>query len=90
MTSYEFEKVAKNAVIKIMKDKRGIDLKIEDLDFVWFAHELGFKKCTLYAKDMGNYYAEVTYNKGTEELYVDIYLKEINICISKDDFNFNA
>ena len=46
MTSYEFEKVAKNAVIKLMKEKHDIDLTMNELEFVWFAHELGYKKCT--------------------------------------------
>lgn len=90
MTSYEFEKVAKNAVIKVMKEQHGIELTIEELDFVWFAHELGFKKCTLWARKMENYYAEVTYNRDTNELYVDIYLKQSNTKFAADQFDFNA
>ena len=78
MTSYEFEKLAKNEVIKIMKEKYNIELSIEELEMVWFAHELGFKKCTLYAKKLGHYYPEVTYNRDKNEIYVDIYLKQSN------------
>ena len=78
MTSYEFEKVAKNAVIKVMKEQHGIELTMPELEFVWFAHELGYKKCTLYAKALGHYYPEVTYNRDANELYVDIYLKQSN------------
>lgn len=81
MTSYEFEKLAKNKVIEIMKEKYDIELSIEELDMVWFAHELGYKKCTLYAKKLGHYYPEVTYNRDKNELYVDIYLKQSNTCI---------
>ncbi len=81
MTSYEFEKLAKNEVIKIMKEKYDIELSIEELDMVWFAHELGFKKCTLYAEKLGHYYPEVTYNRDKNELYVDIYLKQSNTLI---------
>lgn len=81
MTSYEFEKLAKNEVIKIMKEKYDIELLIEELDMVWFAHELGFKKCTLYAEKLGHYYPEVTYNRDKNELYVDIYLKQSNTLI---------
>lgn len=81
MTSYEFEKLAKNEVIKIMKEKYDIELSIEELDMVWFAHELGFKKCTLYAEKLGHYYPEVTYNRDKNELYVDIYLKQSNTAI---------
>lgn len=81
MTSYEFEKLAKNEVIKIMKENYDIELSIEELDIVWFAHELGFKKCTLYAEKLGHYYPEVTYNRDKNELYVDIYLKQSNTLI---------
>lgn len=81
MTSYEFEKLAKNEVIKIMKEKYDIELSIEELDIVWFAHELGFKKCTLYAEKLGHYYPEVTYNRDKNELYVDVYLKQSNTLI---------
>ena len=43
MTSYEFEKAAKNAVIMTLSE----DININELDLVWFAHELGYKKCTI-------------------------------------------
>lgn len=90
MTTYEFEKVAKNSVIKVMHDQYNIDLKINELEFVWFAHELGFKKCTLYAKKLGHYYPEVTYNKDKDELYVDIYLKQSNTLIPSNQFDYEA
>ena len=87
MTSYEFEKIAKNAVAKVMKEQHNIELELSELDFVWFAHELGFKKCTLYSTKMGNYYAEVTYNRDVKELYVDIYLKKSNTKFASDQFD---
>ena len=87
MTSYEFEKIAKNAVIKVMKEQYDIELTIEELEFVWFAHELGFKKCTLYAQKLGHYYPEVTYNRDTNELYVDIYLKQSNTKFTAEQFD---
>lgn len=90
MTSYEFEKVAKNAVVKLMKEKHNIDLTVQELDLVWFAHELGYKKCTLYAKALGHYYPEVTYNRDKDELYVDIYLKQSNTCIKSKDFKMEV
>ncbi len=90
MTSYEFEKVAKNAVVKLMKEKHNIDLTVQELDLVWFAHELGYKKCTLYAKALGQYYPEVTYNRDKDELYVDIYLKQSNTCIKSKDFKMEV
>ena len=87
MTSYEFEKIAKNAVIKIMKEQYDIELTLPELEFVWFAHELGYKKCTLYAKKLCHYYPEVTYNRDKDELYVDIYLKQSNTHIEAKDFD---
>lgn len=86
MTSYEFEKAAKNAVIKVL----GEDIKISQLEFVWFAHELGYKKCTLWGVPMGNRYAEVTYNRDKNEMYVDIYTKVSNTRIPAEEFDFTA
>ena len=90
MTSYEFEKAAKNAVVKIMKEKHGVDVNFKNLQFVWFAHELGYKKCTMYAPELGHYYPEVTYNLGNNEMYVDVYLKQSNTRIPGAEFDFSA
>lgn len=86
MTTTEFEKIAKNACIKVMKEQHGIELTMDELEFVWFAHELGFKKCTLYAKRLGHYYPEITYNRDADELYVDVYLKQSNTKFTADQF----
>lgn len=90
MTSYEFEKIAKNAVVKLMKELHGIEVKFENLQFVWFAHELGYKKCTLYTPELGQWYPEVTYNLAKNELYVDVYLKQSNTRIAAEDFDMVA
>ena len=81
MTSYEFEIAAKNAVIKIYADQ-GKEMQINDLEMVWFAHTLGFKKCTIWGAPMGIQYAEVTYNRDKNEMYVDIYQKISNTKLS--------
>ena len=47
-------------------------------------------KCTIWGQPMGNKYAEVTYNRDKDEMYVDIYQKIINIKISSDEVNFEA
>ena len=90
MTSYEFEKVAKNAVSKVLDENYALTIPLADLQLVWMAHLLGFKKCTVYCPAMGSLYAEVTYNRDKEELYVDIYKKKLNVKINKDEFNFIA
>ena len=86
MTSYEFEKAAKNAVIQTLNE----NISIDQLDLVWFAHELGYKNSTIWRYPMDNRYAEVTYNKDKDEMYVYIYQKIIHNQISYDEFNFEA
>lgn len=90
MTSYQFEVVAKNAVIDVMKKEYNIELKINDIDFVWFAHELGFKKCTIYGPKMGSHYSEVTYNRDTFQMYIDIYEKKSCNFLNECDFNYEV
>ena len=91
MTSYEFEKAAKNAVAKVLKEiTNRKDITIDQLDLVWFAHELGYKKCTIWGAPMGYLYAEVTYNRDKDEMYVDIYKKVSNTRITSDGFDFEA
>lgn len=90
MTTQEFEIAAKNAVIGIMKQNHGVTVEFKNLQFVWFAHELGYKKCTLYARELGHYYPEVTYNLEKNEMYVDIYLKQSNTCIPRDLMDFHT
>lgn len=89
MTSYDFEKAAKNAVRKEFA-KDGINFTISDIDLVWFAHELGYKKCTIWGVPMGNKYAEVTYNRDKDEMYVDIYQKIMNVKVPASEFDFSA
>lgn len=86
MTSYEFEKAAKNAVIKVLNE----NINISELDLVWFAHELGYKKCTIWGQPMGDRYTEVTYNRDKDEMYVDIYEKISNTKIQREEFDMEA
>ena len=90
MTSYQFEVVAKNAVIDVMKKEYDIDLKIKDIDFVWFAHELGFKRCSIYGPKMGSHYADVTYNRDTFQMCIDIYEKKSFNVLNECDFNYEV
>ena len=77
MTSYEFEKAAKNAVIKVLNENINIS-------------ELGYKKCTIWGQPMGDRYAEVTYNRDKDEMYVDIYKKISNTKIQRKEFDIEA
>lgn len=85
MTSYEFEIAAKNAVIDILKLE---NRDTNSLDLVWFAHELGNKKCMIWGKEMGNKYAEVTYDRDNNIMYVDVYVKIVHKDIMLEDLDF--
>ena len=78
MTSYEFEVAAKNAVIRSIHENYGEDYVIGDIQMVWFAHTLGYKKAILIDTGINARMYEVTYNKHQNELYVDSYVKENN------------
>lgn len=71
MTNYEFEKITKNAIIQIF----GENININQLNFVWFTHELGYKKCTIWGQPMDNRYIEVIYNRNKNKIYADVYQK---------------
>lgn len=91
MTSYEFEKAAKNAVCEVLRNQHDLfGIALSEMQMVWFSYQLGAMKATLYCPKMGKYYAEVTYNKVLDEMYVDIYHKVSNTKISRDGFDFDA
>lgn len=90
MTSYEFEVAAKNAVCKVWKEQTGEIIWIDQIDLVWMAHTLGFKKCTIWGKPMGKNYAEVTYNRDKNEMYVDLYNKILNVVVSGEEIDTKA
>ena len=89
MTSYEFEVAAKNAVIDAIAWD-GDDPDISALELVWFTHVLGNKKCLIWGRPMGAMYAEVTYNKETGEMYVDVYTKVAHRVLTGDEIKTAA
>lgn len=90
MTSYQFEVVCKNELIKELKEKYNEDYVIQDLHMVWFSKSLQNLKCTICdLKDNQRYY-ECTYNGDKEQLYVDIYEKAHNTAVSKNDFKWEV
>lgn len=89
MTSYEFEKAAKNAVIGLLAN-RGIEAGIQDLEFVWFSHLIGNKKCLIYGEAMANLYAEVTYSRDADMMYVDLYQKMDHMELHSYEMNFDT
>ena len=78
MSTYEFEKVAKIAVIDVIHQKYGETYVIEEINVVWMVHLLGYKKAILIDGGENQRVYEVTYNRDKEEMYVDAYEKASN------------
>lgn len=87
MTSYEFEKAAKIAVVRALYEK-DIMVRMEDLQLVWFCHLVGNKKCLIYCPEMGCYYAEVTWHLDHQTMYVDLYQKVEHRSMGADQLEF--
>ena len=79
MTSYDFEKAAKKLVISRAAVLYGEYYTIDQINMVWFAHVLGYKKAILIDSGDNQRIYEVTYNMGKDEFYVDTYEKRDNM-----------
>jgi len=90
MNSYDFCVAAKNAIIKVAKEKYGEDYKIEDIQVVWMVHLLGFKKGIYIDNGQNLRIYEVTYNRDKNEMYVDAYEKQSNTVVSGDEIDVVA
>lgn len=86
MTSYEFEVICKNELIKELKEKYNEDYKIQELHLVWFSKTLQNFKCTICDLRNNKRYYECTYNGNKKQLYVDIYEKMHNTVVLETDF----
>ena len=82
MTSNEFEVLARVAVTVACKRLYEEDVDTDDVQIVWFAHVLGNKKAILIANGPNNRIFEVTYNKDTDEMYIDCYEKAAKVIAS--------
>ena len=86
MTSYEFEVICKNELIKELKEYYNEDYKIQELHLVWFAKALQNYKCLIADLKGNSRYYECTYNGNKKQLYVDIYDKKHNTMVTDADF----
>jgi len=87
MTSYEFEVICKNELIKEIKEKYNEDYRIEEMHLVWFSKTLQNMKCCICDSGKNQRYYECTYNGNKQELYVDIYEKKYNTKVSQENFD---
>lgn len=75
MIQYKFEERAKHLVIDTIKEMFSEDYDISEINMVWYAHILGFKKAILIDNGINKRMYEVTYNINTNEMYIDVYEK---------------
>ena len=87
MTSYEYEVICKNALIKFLAETYNESLTIKDLHLVWFSKTLQNYKCVIIDLNENQRYYECTYNGDKKEIYLDVYNKEYNVVINSSDFN---
>jgi hypothetical protein len=90
--SYEFEVICKNLIIEYVNshfdktdDVKPIDIK--DVYVVWMCKTLQNSKALLSTTVPDGKYYEFTYNGDKKEMYMDVYTKLENICISETDFD---
>ena len=87
MNSYKIEVICKNAIIKELKEKYNEELTIEELHLVWFTKALQNYKCVIIDLKENQRYYECTFNGTKEEIYIDIYSKEFNVKVDKENFD---
>lgn len=85
MSNNEFERLSINAVVKWYNDNKGIEsgmIQSEDVYIVWLSKVLQNNKCMLSTVVPDGRYYEFTYNGEKNECYLDVYVKEENVCIN--------
>ena len=77
MTSNEFEKTAKNELIRILAEEYKETFTTNDIIMLWFGYVLGNMKGMFIDSGVNNRYYEVTYGEPSKEMYIDIYHKRL-------------
>ncbi len=84
MRDQEFISAAKKAIVKAFNERKGSlhpPMKEEELYVVWLAKALQNNKALLSTSRSGDgLYFEVTNNGDKNEMYLDVYKKQENIC----------
>ena len=84
MTDAEFMKLCKQEVRKDYIIQTGQRITTDDIHIVWYCKTLQNWKALVSTNRVDGLYYECTYNGDKNELYVDVYTKIENICISKE------
>lgn len=81
MKNGEFLELAKTKVAMLNNFASSSKVSSKDVFTVWYAKTLQNHKALLATPILGdNHYYEVTYNGDKNELYLDVYTKELNKC----------
>ena len=85
MGNKKFVELAKKAVVDYYNEN-GNKITADEVYVVWLCKTLQNNKALLSTNVSDSKYCEVTLNGDKEEMYLDVYKKEKNICISlKED-----
>lgn len=86
MGDQEFVMAAKQAIVQAFNERKGSLhplLKEDELYVVWLVKVLQNNKALLSTSRSGDgLYFEVTNNGDKNEMYLDVYKKQENICVS--------
>lgn len=77
----DFRKACKTAVFNYYRQYLATRLEASDIYVVWQVKALQNFKALLSTNISDTRYFEITYNGDKQELYLDVYTKEQNICI---------
>lgn len=81
MDNEKFVELAKKAVVEYHNKNNSKKITVHDVYVVWLCKTLQNNKALLSTNVDGGMYYELTLNGDKEEMYLDAYKKEKNICI---------
>lgn len=76
-----FLKLCKKAIINFYKENTEHKIETKDIYEVWNCKTLQNNKALLSTNISDGMYFECTYNGDKQELYFDVYKKQLNKCI---------
>ena len=85
MDNKKFVELAKKAVVDYYNEN-GNKITADEVYVVWLCKTLQNNKALLSTNVSDGKYCEVTLNGDKEEMYLDVYKKEKNICINLKEF----
>lgn len=83
MDNQKFIDLCKSGVIAYYSTERGFRIKPKNVYVVWSCKTLQNNKALLSTNFGDGRYFEITYNGNKDEMYLDVYKKELNKCLTK-------